>query len=301
MERDPVCGMEVDPDNATARFEHGGSDYYFCSIGCARRFAEQPDKFAVEKVAAAVAAKVQETAPSGSEAVVPQTPSPILIRPEPPAPVDPPKPSEKDPVCGMTVDPETAAGVVEYRSRKYYFCSKRCMERFNNVPENFVGTLGATRISPPPPAAPPSAIPKQALSGDGMAGPTPLRKSARYTCPMHPEIVKDGPGPCPICGMALEPMDVFAEIESDAEYDSMLRRFWVSAVLSTPLLILSMLGEKLGLHLAPNVQNFIELALATPIVIWGGLPFFERFWDSLVNRSPNMFTLIGLGDRKSVV
>src|SRR6266446_5584833 len=120
-------------------------------------------------------------------------------------------------------------------------------------------------------------------------------KTARYTCPMHPQIVQIGPGTCPICGMALEPMDVFAAVEADPEYDSMRLRFWVSAALSLPLLFLSMLGEALGLHLAPTVRNGIEFLLATPVVLWGGWPFFQRFWGSLVNRSPNMFTLIGLG------
>ena len=120
-------------------------------------------------------------------------------------------------------------------------------------------------------------------------------KTARYTCPMHPEIVQIGPGTCPICGMALEPMDVFAEVEADPEYDSMRLRFWIGAALSLPLLFLSMLGESLGAHLAPNVRNGIEFLLATPVVLWGGWPFFQRFWSSLVNRSPNMFTLIGLG------
>src|SRR5258708_19543532 len=104
-----------------------------------------------------------------------------------------------------------------------------------------------------------------------------------------------GPGGCPICGMALEPMGVFAAGEADPEYDSMRLRFWIGAALSLPLLVLSMLGELLGLHLTPIVRNGIEFLLATPVVLWGGWPFFERFWSSLVNRSPNMFTLIGLG------
>src|SRR5260370_29966106 len=111
---------------------------------------------------------------------------------------------------------------------------------------------------------------------------------------MHPQIIQIGPGNCPICGMALEPMDIFAEVEADPEYHSMRLRFWVSAALSLPLLLLSMLGESLGLHLAPQVRNAIEVFLATPVVLWGGWPFFERFWSSLVNPSPNMFTLIGL-------
>jgi P-type Cu+ transporter len=117
----------------------------------------------------------------------------------------------------------------------------------------------------------------------------------RYTCPMHPQIVQIGPGSCPICGMALEPMDPLAEVEADPEYDSMRKRFWISAALSLPLLVLSMFGEYLGLRLAPTLRNWIEFVLATPVVLWGGWPFFQRFWASLVHRSPNMFTLIGLG------
>src|SRR5438093_525555 len=112
---------------------------------------------------------------------------------------------------------------------------------------------------------------------------------------MHPQIIQVGPGSCPICGMALEPMDVVAEVEADPEYESMLLRFWISAVLSLPLLLLSMLGDLVGVHLTPSVRNGVEFFLATPAVLWGGWPFFERFWSSLVNRSPNMFTLIGLG------
>src|SRR5260370_17338189 len=135
-----------------------------------------------------------------------------------------------------------------------------------------------------------------AMRSSGAMAPRSVdEKKVRYTCPMHPQIIKIGPGSCPICGMALEPMDVFAEVEADPEYDSMRRRFWVSAGLSLPVLLLSMLGESLGLHLRPSFLNGIEFLLATPVVLWGGWPFFERFWSSLVNRSPNMFTLIGLG------
>ena len=112
---------------------------------------------------------------------------------------------------------------------------------------------------------------------------------------MHPQIVQIGTGSCPICGMALEPLDAFAEVEADPEYDSMRRRLWVSAALSLPVLVLSMFGEVLGLHLAATLRNWIEFILATPVVLWGGWPFFQRFWASLAHRSPNMFTLIGLG------
>ncbi|HEY1481815.1 MAG TPA: copper-translocating P-type ATPase, partial [Candidatus Acidoferrum sp.] len=119
----------------------------------------------------------------------------------------------------------------------------------------------------------------------------------RYTCPMHPEIVQIGPGTCPKCGMALEPMDFVAggEEEADPEYESMRKRLWAGTALSVPLLLLAMTGDFVGLHLEPSTKNWVELLLATPVVLWGGWPFFQRFWSSLVQRSPNMFTLIGLG------
>src|SRR5258708_11866576 len=125
--------------------------------------------------------------------------------------------------------------------------------------------------------------------------PPASAENSGYTGPMHPESVKLGPGNCPICGMALEPKDIVAGEQADPEYDSMRKRLWVSAALSLPLLVLSMAGDTLGLQLAAGVNNGIELLLASPVVLWGGWPFFERFWASLVNRSPNMFTLIGLG------
>jgi Cu+-exporting ATPase len=200
-------------------------------------------------------------------------------------------PKVKDLVCGMMVDPQKSAAKVEHQGTTYYFCSSRCAGRFSKEPEKFLaapGTAGMEHHSSP-----------SAHDVNQHALPTApaisASKTARYTCPMHPEIVQIGPGTCPICGMALEPMDILAEVETDPEYDSMRLRFWVSAALSFPLLLLSMLGESLGMHLAPNVRNGIEFLLATPVVLWGGWPFFQRFWASLVNRSPNMFTLIGLG------
>jgi Cu+-exporting ATPase len=198
----------------------------------------------------------------------------------------------KDPVCGMTVAPEKAAGKVEHAGKTYYFCSKRCAERFSHEPEKFLAAPGTGGMGHSPAPA------EQGAMQHAGAGALPMasdEKKVRYTCPMHPEVIQFGPGSCPICGMALEPMDVFAEVEADPEYDSMRLRFWVSAALSLPVLLLSMLGEWLGLHLTPAVRNGFEFFLATPVVLWGGWPFFQRFWSSLVNRSPNMFTLIGLG------
>src|SRR5438105_2670128 len=215
-------------------------------------------------------------------------------------------PKAKDPVCGMSVDPAKAAGKVEHEGKAYYFCSKRCAERFAQEPEKFLaapGTAGmehghghghahvratvhAEREATHHAGAPQASA---AASGSSKA------QGVRYTCPMDPEIVQIGPGVCPKCGMALEPMDVLAEVEADPEYDSMKRRFWASAALSLPVLLLSMLGDALGLRMAHSVRNGIEFVLSTPGVLGGGWPFFERFWASLVTRSPNMFTLIGLG------
>src|SRR6202521_3400212 len=206
-------------------------------------------------------------------------------------------PRERDPVCGMLVDPPKAAGKAEHGGKTHYFCSTRCAERFSKEPHKFLASPGTASMEMKHSAHGHSAgVPAPSAVVDSQNQSAPLEgKNVRYTCPMHPEIVQIGPGSCPICGMALEPIEVFAEVEADPEYDSMRMRFWVSAALSLPLLLLSMLGDSLGLHLAPNVRNGVEFLLATPVVLWGGWPFFVRFWSSLVHRSPNMFTLIGMG------
>src|SRR5579859_1545652 len=231
--------------------------------------------------------------------------SDLPMNPKPPGmslPILSGPPRVKDLVCGMSVDPAKAAGKVEHRGEAYYFCSKRCAERFAQDPEKFLaapGTagmeLGHAHTHGPAHAHKQSEMQHApADTRSATAAPSSVQ-GVRYTCPMHPEVVQIGPGACPICGMALEPMDVFAEVEADPEYASMRRRFWVSAVLSLPLLVLSMFGDALGLLRSHSVRNLIEFVLATPVVLWGGWPFFQRFWASLVNRSPNMFTLIGLG------
>jgi P-type Cu+ transporter len=224
---------------------------------------------------------------------------------------------ERDPVCGMSVEPNKAAAKVEHSGQTYYFCAPGCAKRFQQAPEKYLQpakaqaapsglvNLHSSQSSVAVHAAEDAKLATHATSvapavreaehRPPSEKPSAGDKQVRYTCPMHPQIVQIGPGTCPICGMALEPMDVFAEVEADPEYDSMRRRFWVSAVLSLPLLVLAMFGESLGLHLPPTALHWIELALATPVVLWGGWPFFQRFWSSLVNRSPNMFTLIGLG------
>ena len=176
-----------------------------------------------------------------------------------------------DPICGMTVEPAKAAGSHEHGGARYYFCSRHCLAKFQADPAKYIR-----------PAAP-------------AAQPAP-QMAASYTCPMHPEILQIGPGSCPKCGMALVPAE--GAEEDDAELRDMTRRFWVSAVLSAPLLFIAMapyfgVARPFGLH--AEARSYLEFALGTPVILWGGWPFFRKFALSLKNRSPNMYTLIGLG------
>jgi Cu+-exporting ATPase len=178
----------------------------------------------------------------------------------------------KDPVCGMTVQRADAQHFHRHEGRGYYFCSAGCKQKFEAAPENYLGER-----QPEPPAP----------------------KGTKYTCPMHPEIVRDGPGSCPLCGMALERMGVpTGEEGPNPELVDFTRRFWVSAALSVPLLLITM-GPMLGLPvrdwLGERTAVWLELALATPVVLWAALPFFHRGWQSVLNRSPNMWTLISIG------
>lgn len=176
-----------------------------------------------------------------------------------------------DPVCGMKVDPQAAkGGSSDYKGQKYYFCNPKCKTKFDQDPEKYLSN-------------------KKEVAN--------LPKDVEYTCPMHPEIKQIGPGSCPICGMALEPSVLTADHQEDqTEYLDMRKRFIFSVVLSVPLLFVSMGGRHLiSGHESQTWMNYIEFALATPVVLWGGWPFFERFWSSLKTRNFNMFTLIGLG------
>jgi len=176
-----------------------------------------------------------------------------------------------DPVCGMTVDPHTAKHRHTHEGRPYYFCSARCREKFIADPDKYLA-----------PAAKPAA---------------PVPSGTIYTCPMHPEIRQEGPGSCPICGMALEPELVSAEAQPNPELADMTRRFWIGLALTVPVFALEMGGHLTGLHqwLGQQTSNWIQLVLATPVVLWAGWPFFERGWASLRTRNLNMFTLIAMG------
>lgn len=222
--------------------------------------------------------------------------------------------SARDPVCGMSVDPGKAAGSFEYNGQTYYFCGPGCLEKFRAAPERFLGsevaalTKVSQRVSPKTeytcPMHPeirqdhPGACPKCGMALEP-ATVTSSKEKIEYTCPMHPQIVRDAPGNCPICGMALEPRTVSLEDEKNLELVEMTRRFWVGVVLTVPLLLIAMSdvvpGNPVQRVVPTPVLGWIQFALATPVVIWGGWPFFVRGWQSLMNRSLNMFTLIGLG------
>lgn len=226
----------------------------------------------------------------------------------------------KDPVCGMQVDPVKAAGQSQYQGLTYSFCSLGCKKKFDLNPAQYIqsgkeiapvqpqavavpAAGGATKVAkytcpmhPEVQADRPGSCPKCGMALE----PVDLSATDRveYTCPMHPQIVRNQPGSCPICGMALEPRNVTASA-SNPELDDMTRRFWIGVVLTIPLLAVMVSdilpGHPLQHLLSGQLLGWIELALATPVVLWAGWPFFERGWASIVHRSPNMFTLIAIG------
>jgi Cu+-exporting ATPase len=240
--------------------------------------------------------------------------------------VEPTKLSATDPVCGMTVDPAKAA-FVEHQGTRFYFCCQGCVTKFQADPPRYLQPKPPAPLiqltAKPAPAAPliqlavkqqsqadytcpmhpevhnagPGSCPKCGMALDPATIVAPASRT-EYTCPMHPEIVRDAPGSCPICGMALEPRTVSVD-EENPELISMTRRFWAGAALTLPLLAV-MLSDILPNHpiqhlISPALLGWIELALATPVVLWAGWPFFQRGWQSIVFRSPNMFTLIAIG------
>jgi Cu+-exporting ATPase len=207
-------------------------------------------------------------------------------------------PFEIDPVCGMKVDPAHAAGRADHGSRTYYFCCVRCRERFVANPERYLKPQSPALVQigrkRPTAEAGPGHAPYPHAPAPTPAGPQAA--GVEYTCPMHPEVRQIGPGSCPICGMALEPVEMTAEEPENDELVDMTRRFRVSLALTVPVFLLAMSEMLPGTaHLVPGRATWIQLALATPVVVWGGAPFFVRGWQSIVNRSPNMFTLIALG------
>ena len=295
-ERDPVCGMSVNPATAKHTYEHAAKKFYFCCGGCVEKFKANPEGYLNKPPSELVMLGMPATAKAKTE---------------------------RDPVCGMNVDPSTAKHVHEHAGKKYFFCSAGCVEKFKADPPKYLTPTAQVAHAPMvrlKPAAKVQAAKSEARSyvcpmcpevretepracpSCGMAlepeNPLPATR-AEYTCPMHPEIVRSEPGSCPICGMALEPRTVTAVQEENPELRDMTRRFLVSVILTVPLLAIAMGGmiwphDFMEILQGPRIP-WLELVLATPVVLWCGLLFFQRFWTSLVNRSPNMFTLIGLG------
>jgi Cu+-exporting ATPase len=263
--KDPVCGMDVNP--ATARYKtlHNGKEYFFCSAGCLAKFQANPEKIlsSPPKPMTMTSELVSLRAPTG----IPKMVMPTLTTP--------------------TLSSPAAVGAGKQKDTRTYVCPM-CPE--------------VRQIGPGP-------CPKCGMALDPES-PVLSAIKTEYTCPMHPEIVRAEPGSCPICGMALEPRTVTAE-EDNPELRNMTRRFWISLALTAPLLAIAM-GSMLWPHffmggivvergdhavITPwsSILPWLELLLSTPVVLWGGWPFFQRGWASLVNRSTNMFTLIAMG------
>lgn len=264
---DPVCGMTVDPATAAGTFEHEGKTYYFCNPHCQHKFSADPEHYLNQ----APQLSHMHTAPVMVQLGGRSKSLPVMM-PMQPAAATIAAETHIDPVCGMTVDPAAAAGQHEHDGKTYYFCSPHCLHKFSADPE---------AVLHPKPKAP---------------APTDVE----YTCPMHPEVIQIGPGSCPKCGMALEPKVFSLTAEEDtSELDDMKRRFWVCLALTMPVFLLAMSemipGQPVQHAIGHRLVTLLQFALATPVVLWGGWPFFERGWASIVNRSPNMFTLIAIG------
>ena len=283
--KDPVCGMDVSVDSEH-HVQHAGKDYYFCSEHCENKFLDNPDAY-VEAEGTTL----------------------------------------KDPVCGMEVTRDSDHHLV-HAGKDYFFCSEFCEKKFEMDPASYVreeeephghahgaacdghscttspeqlqaaipGVKYTCPMHPEIVQDGPGSCPKCGMALEPMG--VPATTKVEYTCPMHPEIVQDHPGNCPKCGMALEPRTVTLE-EDTSELDDMTRRFRVSSILAIPVFLLAMVADLapqwLPDWLSIRAVQWIEFVLATPVVLWGGWPFFVRGWQSVVTRNLNMFTLIGLG------
>jgi Cu+-exporting ATPase len=251
--------MKVETTTAQWSHEHDGATVYFCNPRCREKFIAEPAKYLAQQPASMM---------TGLPTAVPMQAQTI------------------DPVCKMNVDPATAEWRYEHAGHIYYFCARICYEKFSVEPQAYLVpklvSLGGLSAKSSMPAMPRKAATKQ-----------------EYFCPMDPEVVSDEPGACPKCGMALEPRVVTLDEGENPELIDMRRRFGICLALTIPVFLLAMSEMLPGMPvqhaLGHATVTWIQLALATPVVLWGGWPFFQRGWASIVNRSPNMFTLIAIG------
>ena len=263
MEKDPVCGMTVDPGRAKATYEHAGKTYYFCCRGCQEKFSADPSKYlnsgGLQIKPAPAPGKLVGSAPASSK--------PMQIAPAPS------RSTQEHMAANVAVPvPQTVT-----KNANEYTCP----------------------MDPEVRQQGPGECPKCGMALEPVIAAGPATKT-EYICPMHPEIVRSEPGSCPICGMALEPRIITAQEEKNPELVDMTRRFWICTALTIPLLLIAMsdllpfLSPVMRLA-SPRTWQWIEWILATPVVLWGGWPFLVRGWRSIVTRNLNMFTLIGLG------
>lgn len=265
MAKDPVCGMTIEPEQAAAKEKYNKLTWYFCSDSCRDKFMAAPEQYTNS---------LQET----------------------------------DPVCGMEVSCDSEHHS-HYENKQYYFCSDNCRHKFETDAESYLNkdkkrseavdetAIYTCPMDPEIKQKGPGTCPKCGMALEPMGAPVAATKT-EYTCPMHPQIVQDEPGNCPKCGMALEPRTVTVE-EDNEELNDMSRRFWISSVLAVPVFILAMIADLapafLPQGLSMHTVQWIEFILATPVVLWGGWPFYVRAVQSVITRNLNMFTLIGLG------
>ena len=258
MALDPICGMTVDPARAAGHHDHHGQRYYFCGLSCLERFKADPELALQPRPVSAAKPTTRKPLPM-------MQPAPALT-------------GAIDPVCGMTVQPSTAAGSSECQGRTYYFCATSCLAKFRADPIYHLTPAGQR-------------VPR--------AMPVPIGGAVEYICPMDSEVLETKPGACRICGMALEPKAVSLEEERNPELEEMSRRFWICLGPALTVMLLAMAEMIPGLSLPQAftgfAKNWVQWLLATPVVLWGGWPFFQRGWISVVSRAPNMFTLIAIG------
>ncbi len=327
--KDPVCGMTVDP--ATAKggsFEHAGETWHFCSPKCREKFAADPESYLKTAVDPVCHMKVNPRNPKGGSFEYagetyhfcnPKCRDKFSADPESYLK------TAVDPVCHMKVNPRNPkGGSFEHAGETYFFCNAKCREKFAASTEAYLAGahthVHAAQAASTAPAGPAVAVEGASAwvcpmcpevretkpvpcptCGMGLEPESPPLTLTRteWTCPMHPEIVRSEPGECPICGMALEPRTITVEEPENPELVDMRRRFFVSLLFTIPLAVFAMAdmlpGRPLSGSLSMRDAQWLQLLLATPVVLWGGKPFFERGWRSIVNRSLNMFTLIAIG------
>ncbi|TKB74622.1 MAG: heavy metal translocating P-type ATPase [Nitrospira sp.] len=260
MAIDPICGMTVDPATAAGSHDYQDQRYYFCGLFCLERFKADPERALQPR-------SVSPPKPTTRRSLPMMQSAPVVTGP-----------ASIDPVCGMTVYPATAAGSYQYKGKTFYFCATSCLTKFRIDPTHYL-------ISPEQRA--PLVMP--VLPGGVV----------EYICPMDPEVLETKPGACRICGMALEPKVVSLEDEGNPELEDMTKRFWFCLGPSLLVMLLAMADMVPGLSLPQaltgTTRNWVQWVLATPVVLWGGWPFFQRGWSSVVSWAPNMFTLIAMG------